>query len=303
MTIRIPNFCKNNLFVPRCFGVLFLAFLSVTLSAQVHYGFKTGLNFARMDGPSEMNAAGAELESWKSITGFHIGLSMGYKINDYVGVRGELLYTKRGGKYTFDGDSYRIFRYDGGSTRSTGNSRYLINVNNAYVDLPVMAYGRWKDFELSAGGYVGLMVQSIGDGSLTYTGGRTETLQNSIADLEFNLDHNYRKDDPGLGVGGQTVVVQVDAQTLELPKTLGAYYDYPEDKGRLYNSVDYGIVAGLSYFMSRSLFIGVRLQYGLADITNNKADLSKGATDNGNLIFRDDKDRNVVIQGSVGFSF
>lgn len=303
MTIKMPKICTNNNLPLHWFGVLLFGFLSLTATAQIQYGFKTGLNFARMDGPSEVDMAGADLESWKSLTGFHIGLSMGYKFNEYVGLRGELLYTKRGAKYTFNGDSYRIFRYDGGSTLSRGNSRYLINVNNAYVDLPVLVYGRWKDFELSAGGYVGLMVQSVGDGSLSYTGGRTVTLQNSIADLEFNLDYNYRKDDPGLGQDGQTIVAQVDANSLELPKTLGAYYDYPEDKGRLYNSVDYGLIAGVSYFMSRSLFIGVRLQYGLADVTNNKADLAKGATDNGNLIFRDDKDRNVVIQASVGFSF
>ncbi len=291
------------MFALRWLGVFFLAFTAVSASAQIHYGFKTGLNFARMDGPSEMNPAGAELESWKSITGFHIGLAMGYKFNEYLGVRSELLYTKKGGKYTFEGDSYRVFRFDGGSTLSTGKSRYLVNVNNAYLDLPVLVYGRWKDFELSAGGYLGLMVQSIGDGSISYTGGRTVGLQNSIADLEFNLDYNFRKDDPGKGADGQTLIVQVDGKTLELPKTLGAYYDYPEDTGNLYNSIDYGLMAGLAYYLSRSLFIGVRLQYGLADITNNKADLSKGTTDNGNLIFREDKDRNVVIQASVGFSF
>lgn len=287
----------------RWFGTAALILFAFSSQAQLRYGFKTGLNFARMDGPSEVNAAGENLENWKSITGFHIGLSLGYKVNDYFGVRGELLYTKRGAKYTFEGDSYRIFRYDGGSTQATGRSRYLINITNAYVDLPIVAYGRWKDFELSAGGYVGLLIQSTGDGSLSFTGGRTVPLQNSISDLEFNLNHNYRKDDPLGGETDQTVVVKVDAKTLELPKTLGAYYDYPEDKGRLYNSVDYGLVAGLTYYLSRSLYAGVRLQYGLADITKSEADLSKGRTDNGNLLFRDDKDRNVVIQASVGFSF
>ncbi|MCC6461484.1 MAG: PorT family protein [Saprospiraceae bacterium] len=287
----------------RWFGTAALILFAFSSQAQLRYGFKTGLNFARMDGPSEVNTAGENLENWKSITGFHIGLSLGYKVNDYFGVRGELLYTKRGAKYTFEGDSYRIFRYDGGSTQATGRSRYLINITNAYVDLPIVAYGRWKDFELSAGGYVGLLIQSTGDGSLSFTGGRTVPLQNSISDLEFNLNHNYRKDDPLGGETDQTVVVKVDAKTLELPKTLGAYYDYPEDKGRLYNSLDYGLVAGLTYYLSRSLYAGVRLQYGLADITKSEADLSKGRTDNGNLLFRDDKDRNVVIQASVGFSF
>jgi hypothetical protein len=286
-----------------CCVVLLALVGSSAVQAQLRYGFKTGLNFARMAGPSEVSAAGADLENWKTITGFHIGLSVGYAFSDNFGLRGEVLYTKRGAKYTFDGASYRIFRFDGGSILSTGNSRYLINVTNAYIDFPVLAYGRWKDFELSAGAYAGLMVQSIGDGSLSYTDGRTAPLQNAISDLEFNLDYNFRKDAPGRGDNTQTVVAKVDAKTLELPKTLGAYYDYPEDKGNLYNTLDYGLVAGISYYLSRSLFFGMRLQYGLADVTNADADLSKAATDNGALIFRQDSDRNVVIQASVGFSF
>lgn len=298
-----PIFIRKNILI-RCFSVVLLGLTAFSLSAQLRYGFKTGLNFARMDGPSETSNAGADLETWKTITGFHIGLTLGYSFNDYVGVRGELLYTKKGAKYTFDGESYRIFRYDGGSTYSTGNSRYLINVNNAYLDLPILVYGRWKDLELSVGGYAGLLVQSVGDGSLSYKGGRTVPLQNSIGDLEFNFDHNYRKDEPGLGEGGEMVVAKVDAKTLELPKTLGAYYDYPDDKGNLYNSLDYGLVFGLSYYLSRSLYANVRMQYGMADISNNNADVAKARTgDNNALLLRDDKDRNVVIQASVGFSF
>ena len=52
------------------------------------------------------------------------------------------------------------------------------------------------------------------------------------------------------------------------------------------------------------MYAGVRLQYGLADVTNNQADLQKNSTGNNKaLIFRDDKDKNFSIQASVGFSF
>ncbi|MBK9338203.1 MAG: outer membrane beta-barrel protein [Lewinellaceae bacterium] len=296
-------FFKNNALLLRFFGILLPAlFLAGTVQAQLRYGFKTGLNFSRMDGPSEISTAGADLESWKTLTGFHIGLSLGYAFTDAFGVRGEVLYTKKGAKYTYDGESYRIFRYDGGSTLSTGNSRYLINVTNAYMDIPVQVYGRWKDLEFSGGAYAGFLLQSTGEGSLSYTNGRTSTLGNSIQDVEFNLNHNYRKDKPGLGEGGDVVLPNVDGRVVELPKTLGAY-DYPEDKGKLYNSLDFGLTAGVAYYMSSSLFVGFRLQYGLADVTNNTADLAKSTTDNGTLLFRDDKDRNVVMQLSVGFGF
>ena len=275
----------------------------VSMHAQVRYGFKTGLNFAKITGPSELDAADMSLESWKNVIGFHIGVSFSNKFTDKFGVRGEFLYSKRGGEYTFDGPSYRIFNYTGGTSYATGNSKYLINISNAYLDIPVMAFARAGDFEFSAGGYVGLMVQSSGEGSLLFSGGKTD-INIPIQDTEFFLRYNYRKDDPGGALLEETQIVRVDNRNLELPKTLGAYYDYPEDKGSLFNSLDYGLIGGVSYFMTSSLYVGVRLQYGLADITNNKADLQKASTgENKALIFRADTDKNFMIQASVGFSF
>ena len=284
-------------------ATLLFLFIFCSMQAQMRYGFKTGLNFAKMTGTSELDANGASLESWKNVVGFHIGISLSYKFSDNFGVRAEGLYSKRGGQYKYEGPSYRIFEYTGGNSYATGTSKYLININNSYIDIPVMAFARAGDFEFSAGGYVGFMVQSGGEGSLLFSDGKTES-NLKIEDTEFFLNHNYRKDDPGEGVGDEIFVVRVDNRNLELPKNLGAYYDYPEDKGRLYNSLDYGVVGGLAYYLSSSLYFGVRLQYGLADITNNKADLQKSSTgDNKALIYREDEDKNFMIQASVGFSF
>lgn len=293
---------------------LFLVLGSFSAQAQLKYGFKTGLNFARMTGPSEVNDAGADLETWKNTTGFHIGMSFAYQFTDNFGVRGEFLYSKRGAKYTFDGQSYRFFKHPNGSVLSLGNSRYLINVNNSYIDVPVLAYGRLGDFEISGGGYVGVLVQSAGEGSLRYSGktllGNDVFINPNKADTElsFNLNHNYRRDDPGEGSAQSNnevpVNVKADAFVSETPKTLGAYYDHPSDGGSLYNAIDFGLVGGISYYISNALYLGVRVQYGLADITKKEADLAKARIDaNNNLIFRDDKDRNFVIQASVGFSF
>lgn len=287
------------------------------VQAQIKYGFKTGLNFAKMDGTAETNAAGDALETWKNTTGFHIGMTFGYAFTDNFGLRGEFLYSKRGAKYTFEGPSYRIFKHSTGSVLSLGTSRYLININNSYLDLPIMVYGRYKSVEFSGGGYIGVMVQSGGEGSLRYSGktmlGNTVYINPNASETElnFNLNYNYRKDDPGEGSAGGNdevpIIVKVDAFISENPKTLGAYYDYPEGKGRLYNSLDYGLVGGMSVFISRALYFHVRAQYGLADITNNNYDLSKGSAPASikpeDLKYRDDKDRNFVIQASVGFSF
>lgn len=284
-------------------ALLALAICSTGHAQQMNYGFKTGLNFAHINGPSETSDAGAELESWKNVTGFHIGMAVGYSFTDNYGVRGELLFSKKGGKYTFDGPSYRIFQDDGGNIYATGNSKFLINLSNSYIDLPVMAYGRWGDFEISGGAYLGLMIGSFGSGSLTFENGTTIPVGDQLDKVQFNLDYNYRKDNPGEH-GADVTAFNIDNRLIDLPRTLNAYYDYPEDRGRLYNTLDYGLIGGAAYYFSRTLYLGVRLQYGLADVTNNDADLAKARTGEGRaLLFRDDKDRNFAVQASVGFSF
>ncbi len=275
---------------------LFLALSAGQLQAQLRYGFKTGLNFARFNGPSETDKTGKALETWKNVTGFHIGASFSYSLTDNIGLRGELLYSKRGAKYTYDGPSYSLFNLPNGNTLSS-SSRYLISINNSYLDLPILAYGRFGDFEISGGGYVGLLLQSVGDGSLVYNDASNNNAQ-------FNLRYNYRKDDPGgSDADNEKVLATVDGRQLELPKTVGAYYDYPEDRGNLYNTIDYGVMGGLAYYFSQSLYFGVRLQYGLADITNDRTDVARFSTDQGNLRYRADQDRNFVLQASVGFGF
>lgn len=284
---------------------------SFALNAQIRYGFKTGLSFAHFTGPSETNDAGANLETWKNVTGFHIGATFSYHFTDNYGLRMELMYSKKGAKYTYDGQSYRIFRYANGSTLSTGSSRYLINVNNSYIDIPLVGVARWGDFELSAGGYVSFLVGSVGDGSLRYSGKTAPPQEYQVKDkntkkdeLVFNLNYNYRKDDPGEGDNAQVVIAELGTRDVEMPKTLGAYFDYPEDKGNLFNGIDYGLTGGVSYYLSRTLYAGLRIQYGLADITNNNADLSKARVNSdGSLIYRADNDKNFAIQATIGFGF
>lgn len=289
----------------KCVFTLLLALASLTMQAQLRYGFKTGLNFATIKGDPELGVGGNALENWDNVTGFQIGVTLGYKVTDNFGVRGELMYSKKGAKYTFDGPSYKFFRNASTVKFTTGNAKYLINITNAYIDIPVMVYGRWKSFEISGGAYAALLVQSVGEGALTYSNAISVVPPNNpVAELKFNLSHNYRKDGPGEGVPGENVSVTVDATKFDVPKTQGAYYDFTEDRGNLYNTLDYGLVGGISYYLSQALYASLRVQYGMADLSNKDADLAKGSVgDNLSPIYRDDKDRNFVIQASVGFSF
>jgi hypothetical protein len=276
--------------------------LSVAMTAQIRFGFKTGLNFSQLKGPAELDANSKSLETINNTTGFHIGMTFGYKFIDHFGVRGEFVYSKKGMKYNYEGPAYKLFFESNVNKLVTGSGKYLVNVNNSYFDLPVMFYGKWRDFEISAGAYASILIQTIGEGAFTLSNG-VSPLNNKVADIQFNLIHNYRRDDPGGSAQGENLIVKVDANNLEIPKTIGAYYELKEDKGSLYNSFDFGLVGGLSYYLSSSLYLGARLQYGLADITNNNADVAKSVSDKGAPIFRNDKDRNFTIQASVGFSF
>jgi hypothetical protein len=304
------------------FFVAALLFVAAgTANAQLRYGFKTGLNFANISGPLEKGASGNALEKFSSTTGFHIGVTLGYKFTDNFGIRGEVLYSKKGTQYTFNGPSYYMFRNGSSTKMSTGTSNYLINLTNAYFDVPVVFYTRFKSLEFSAGVYGGILIQSIADGNFTYSGAKTVPLGNPIysdangngkydagEDLEFALDYNYRKDGAGKGVSGSEIA-KVDGGNITLNKTVGAYYEYASKSGNLYNSFDYGLVGGISYYLSSALYISGRVQYGLSDITNNKVDryrtIPAGVQpkDFTTPVLSADKDRNFVIQASVGFSF
>lgn len=277
---------------------------AMAANAQLHYGIKTGLNFARINGPSELDNSGVSLEKWKNIVGFHIGIGFTYKFTDHFGARGEFQYSKVGGQYSYNGAAYRIFNFTGGSSFATGNSKYLINISNAYLNLPLSVYAKAGDFEFSAGPYVALLIQSTAEGSLLFSGGKTDNNSN-IENMEYFLDYNYRKDKPGAAVtGSETHIVRVDNRNLEIPKTVGAYYDYTEDKGKLFKNIDFGIIGGVSYYLTSTLFLNVSIQYGLNDITNNKADLAKSATGaNHSPVYRSDNDRNFAFSTSLGFSF
>jgi Outer membrane protein beta-barrel domain len=295
---------KQTFFMYKYFFVLLFLSASLCATAQLRYGFKTGLNFCTIKGEPELDAGGLALEKWGNNTGFHIGISLAYPFTDNFSIRGEFQYSKRGGKYTYDGEGFRIFKTGTSSILATGKVIQNININTSYLDFPIMAVGRWKDFELSAGGYFGFNIQSFGEGGLTFKDGKTVVKGINIATIEQNLSYNYNRDELGETVGADKLQVSIDGAIQELPKTLGAYHDLSEGKGSLFNTFDYGLVGGLSYFISRSLYIGGRIQYGLADISNQNVDVSKSKLgENNTLILRDDKDRNFAIQASVGFTF
>lgn len=288
--------------ISTAFFMLFLC--SQSLWAQsVSYGFKAGLNFSTIQGPSETGTDGSELESLDLINGFHIGGGVIFKIVDRFGVKAELLFSQKGTDYIFEGPSYKVFTTDTGDDFvSTGNRKMILNITNSYVDLPIMGYARFGKLELSAGVNVGVLVSSSANGELNYTA--LSTGGNELETIISILDYNYYKDEARQFVGDETEVVEIGPQDVVVPMSEGAYYEFNEKSASLFNTLDIGVNAGLSYFINRSLFFGLRVNYGLTDVTNNEVDYSRASLgDNNIFVPLEDVDKNLSLQASLGFSF
>ena len=236
--------------------------------------------------------------------GFLVGALFRYWFTDLVGVKWELLYSQKGTDYNFNGAGYQILPTETGSILNlNGNQRINLNISNAYFDIPVLVYGKFGKFEVEAGVNIGLLIASTATGELAFSG----TSQNGtpIDDFIATLDYKYRKDNPGevdftLG----TTSINVDGTPNEIPRILQAYYQFPEDRGNYFNAIDFGLNVGAYYYWNQGLFIGGRFNYGLSDVTKDGYDVSRVELDGSqNFIPRTDKDRNISLQFSLGFSF
>lgn len=285
--------------------VFVLALLSTIIMKAQEFsgGFRAGLNFTTIDGPLDMSADGTELEAFEYSNGFHVGAMGTLRFTDIFGLRAELLYSQKGGVYNYNGDSYWIFTPTDGSGAfvANGTRETTLEVTNSYIDIPVMGVARFNKFEISAGMSIGFLVASRAAGETRFTG--TSSQGDVITPFLLALDYNYF-DEP-FQQGENTAVFRrdIDNRPVEIPQTLEAYYQEAESDENLYKTLDLGLVGGVSYYLNRGLFVGVRLNYGLSDITNSSRDISRQTVDTASeFITRDDDDRNLNLQISVGFS-
>ncbi len=293
----------NLLFAPAIF--LFLAVVTLPAQNTVYGGFKAGINFATMDGPSLMGANGMELESFNYSTGFHVGVNVNLELTDYFGLRGEIIYGQKGTEYNFSGESFMPFyRADGnGLIMASGNRNSIISITNTYIDLPLSAFVRFGRLELSGGLSVGVLVSSTGVGEITFNGisPQGENLNNIV----FIVDGSYFDADAFDPANATNPTDRrIDGQRMTLPEVVGTYYDNPDPEKPLFNRLDAAVQGGASFYLNQGLFISFKGYYGIADITRNEYDYSVVELDNNqNLIFREDDDRNITLQASVGFHF
>lgn len=272
---------------------------------ELSYGFRVGLNASTISGDEEMDASGNTVENIDYNNGFHVGGGVRIEITELFGIRTEILFTQKGTKRNFEGSSYFIFDTPNGKVRAAGNKNVSLNISNAYLDIPILAYGKiGEKFEVFAGGYAGFLISSVATGELIFKDGQVEGNNNIIDQLDLTLDYNYLRDELGeVQDGIENITVMVDGENVDVPNTLTAYYDLDAKDGRPYKVFDAGVSAGAAYFLNGGLYFSAIANYGLIDVTRSNMDFSNTEIDGLNYQTRADKDNNLSFQFSLGFSF
>ncbi|MEY3051097.1 MAG: hypothetical protein RLY31_882 [Bacteroidota bacterium] len=283
-----------------------LALAVGSVSAQdLGVGFKAGLNFNTFRGPTEQSSSDQSSERFDLNTGFHVGATLTYEATDLMGARVELLFTQKGGRRSYEGPSYyRLLEADRSSSWVSGMRKMDVSVNHSYLDIPLAGYFRPVPFlEVYAGGSVGVLLSATGFGELRF-GGSAQTFP-PLPEFSHELDANFLSDVPGeVRLTDPPATISYQGKTYVIPQAAGAYFEFGDDPGKLYRRLDAGVLGGLSVFLNGSLYVSGRMYYGLLDVTRTQADVSLRALDtDGNLVRREDDDRLMSLQCSIGFSF
>lgn len=276
--------------------LLFGLFLSGLMAQS--FGIRAGLNYTKFSGPLEQGVS----EQFSLTNGFHFGVNYAYKFADIFSLRGELLYTQIGTNYKFDGESFYKIPIGTGFSYEKGSSNINMKISNAYVSIPVTF--QWqvsKKIELFAGGYASFLVGPKGGGTLYF-------YQSDSLFFKQSLIHSYYKDEAG-GIASSYTgpSVWVDGIVTPLARDAGAYYNLlaSEKEANLYKTFDYGLIGGFNYFINKGFYFGLRYDYGLTDVTNDKVDFLRKSFDEENVvgIKSNHFDRNVGFEVSFGFRF
>lgn len=286
--------------------VLLFSFVLMSISGTiigqgVHFGIRAGLNMSQYIGPSEEDAD----DRFALNNGFHFGMMVEYELNDFLALRTEIMYTQNGTKKQYDGTSYYLFPINNGSRIPVIDSLDLdISISNAYISIPLTLHLRTLEkWEFYGGAYANFMISSIGRGILNFGGSDEETIDHQF---QQGLNYNYRKDDveSAITFGNYLIELRANGVDSDVPAFVPAYYNYDSKRGNAFTNIDLGLTAGLNYFLNPGLYIGLRVEYGLRDITNNDMDISyRSLAEDNTLIFRDDDDRHLGFNLSLGFRF
>jgi hypothetical protein len=277
-------------------SVFAIALFIVSVSIAQSIGVRAGWNFSKFSGPLEPS------EQFKLSNGIHFGINYGYKLSNNFMVRAELLYTQVGSKQLFDSSSYYLVYTPQKTVFEKGRRTLDLQVSNSYVGLPITAAYQVGKFEFVGGLNPSVLISPTGRGTLRFES------KDHPKEIIFRqaLDHRYYGDiAKGTAQTSNAIVrIIVEGNVVNLPKTVGAYYQNDVVNDKLYNWFNLSAVGGVNYFVNRGLYIGARVERGLLDITSNTMDFSISEL-NPDLTQkpRVDKDLQLSYQVSLGFRF
>jgi hypothetical protein len=278
-------------------GIVLIGALQAS-GQEYNIGVRAGQNYSTTRGVAE---TGEELGY---SGGFHFGINFSYNFLDNFALRTEFLYIQNGYKQNYIGDSYYMIRLnDGGVTFENGNLDMSLENSNAFLQIPITGHLRLtRKWEIFGGVYVGMLIGPTGRGRLSF-----ESTDNPD-DIFFNqsLDFAYYGDEAGeiITFGNRPAIILVEGNDVVMPKVVGAYYQYLNKDGNLFNFLDAGVSAGFAYYFNRGFYLSMKGDFGLLDMTNNRMDRSLRMLNPDNSLFlRNDKDAHLGIQVSFGFKF
>ncbi|PSR13406.1 MAG: hypothetical protein DA408_17475 [Bacteroidetes bacterium] len=279
--------------------VLLLASSLAFSQGEFSGGFKAGLNFNNFDSPEETSN-----ETFSTNTGFHIGATVVYSITDLFGLKAELMYSQKGTQYGYDGPSYFSFYVEntGAIIYANGKRRSDISISNSYIDIPLMVYYKVGKLELEAGASAGILIGSSGSGGITFSG--TTQAGTPVPEFTTGVEYAYYSKERGIDAIIQGTPISLNTLAAIRPISINAYYESAPNDGKKFKTLDFGLNAGLAFYVRQGLYLGVRGNFGLTDMTNEEQDISPVALGPGNSYqTRNDQDTNFSLQASVGFRF
>lgn len=292
-----------------------LLFFLILLSATSAFG--QGFNVGIRAGIGQNTFLGSVEEDYGEgygfSGGFHFGLNFQLNFSELVGWRSEIVYNQMGSSYNLDTpEGYYIFAPDPLQARNTNiiirdTSQISLTHSNAYLQFPQTFHFNVGDkLELFAGGYFGFLLSPVATGSIVF-GGPNGTQEHSFRQ---GLNFNYFGDDANTEFEfgqntGRDILLRADGwdSTIRSIANSYTYQQFKQDDSRFF-SIDYGLIAGASYYVNRGLYIMGRLEYGVKDITRNSVDYSFARVNNNETpILSNDSDKNLGIYISIGFKF
>lgn len=310
--------------------VCLICFLSAyTIQAQdlfkPKFGLRAGASFATMFGPEENGVN----ENHKLTVRVSAGGTLKFPLHERFGLAAELMFVQKGTYFTADAENaflklpgfnteqaliYGYTKTGSTYTKRTDKNykrRVGMNIINAYIEIPVMFYFEAVDdrLQFDVGGGIGFLIDSKALGTIKF--GEASILNADNPDItqfiEMDLDYKMIKDEIGATYDATSKSAKIDGTTRYYPRGPSSYYftDVTDKAGEhIFKTVDLTLQAGVSYYFTPGLRLGLRFSYSFLDITTNKYDYSlKELNADGTYIQRNDHDGNLGFQLFVGLQF